>query len=66
MNVTSENDQFQVLLESAATCTASTRSDEIPEKFHPPCKHIYKNIYKFPKRKFGTFFSKSVIVIIAN
>ena len=52
MNVTSENDQFQVLLEPAATCTASTRSDEIPEKFHPP------STYKFPKRKFGTFLVK--------
>ena len=47
MNVTSlvisENDQFQVLFEPAA----STRIDEIPEKFHPP------STYKFPKRKFG-------------
>ena len=33
VNVTSENDQFQVLFEPAATCTASTRSDEIPENF---------------------------------
>ena len=53
MYVTSEYDQFQVFFEPAATCTASTQSDEIPEKFHPP------NTCKFPKHKFGTFFSKS-------
>ena len=47
MNVTSENDQLQVSFEPAATWAASTRSDEIPEKFHPPSR------YKFPKRKFG-------------
>ena len=53
MNVTSKNDQFQVLFEPADTCTTSTRSNEIPEKFHPP------NTCKFPKRKFGTIFCKS-------
>ena len=51
MNVTSsvisENDQFQVSFEPAATCAASTQIDEIPEKFHPP------STYKFPKHKFG-------------
>ena len=36
MNVTNETDQFQVSFEPAATCTASTQSDEIPEKFRPP------------------------------
>ena len=40
VNVTSENDQFQVSFEPAATCAASTRSDEIPDKFHPPCTNI--------------------------
>ena len=52
MNVTSETDQFQVSFEPAA----STRSDEIPGKFHPP------STYKFPKCKFGTLFSKSAIL----
>ena len=46
-SVISENDQFQVSFEPAATCAASTRIDEIPEKFHPP------STYKFPKCKFG-------------
>ena len=59
MNVTSENDQFQILLEPAATCTASTRSDEIPEKFHPPSTYI-----QISKTQVWNIFSKSVIVIM--
>ena len=55
VNVTSENDQFQS--SPAATCAASTRSDEIPEKFHPP------STYKFPNHKFGTFFSKRAFML---
>ena len=58
MYITSENDQFQVSFEPAATYTASTRSDEFPEKFHPP------STYKLPKCKFGTFFSKSAIMLL--
>ena len=53
VNVTSENDQFQS--SPAATCTASTRSDEIPEKFHPP------STYKFPNTKFGIFLVKVLL-----
>ena len=56
MNVTSENDQFQST--PAATCTASTQSDEISEKFHPP------STYKFPNYKFGRFFSKSAFMLL--
>ena len=33
VNVTSKNDQFQVLFEPAATCAASTQSYKIPESF---------------------------------
>ena len=41
VNVTSENDQFQVSFEPAATGAASTRSNEIPEKFHPPSRYKF-------------------------
>ena len=57
MNVTSKlNDQFQVSFEPAA----STQSNEVLEKFHPP------STYKFPKHKFETLFSKSAIMCVCT